>query len=314
MSDRRGSPQIIDVERLVNELKERVARERAAGAYGDDLSGSSSRCPRRWDDGLAQGFDLDGRRPARPLPAGARLLVETGRRPGDHARQEVLPAAHLLRAWTTWRDRPIPRSPGSRSRSRRRSAARESSRDGGYKLRHSSDAEIAAREAFRRDVSELSERADGIADAARDAFSSSRGSRASSADGALPARAGRHPHRAAKRRHRSAVDLRLRDLRGALPPRGVGARAPAAVRRAAARQEARRRPRLRARRADRDAEGRGRRGLRRRDRPRLRLAARGEGHRGRGQGRRCASLGAGARLGRRRRRLAPRRAPARRPP
>jgi SAM-dependent methyltransferase len=35
MSDR----QIIDVERLVDELKERVARERAAGAYADDLSG-----------------------------------------------------------------------------------------------------------------------------------------------------------------------------------------------------------------------------------------------------------------------------------
>ena len=112
---------------------------------------------------------------------------------------------------------------------------------------------------------------------------------------------------------RSGGRLRLRDVRGALPPGGVRARAPAAIRRAAAGKEPRRRPRLRTRGADRDAEGRGRRCLRRGDRPGLRLAPRGEGDRGRGQGRRRAPLRAGGRLGRRRRRIAPGRAPSARP-
>ncbi|MGH2922142.1 MAG: class I SAM-dependent methyltransferase [Gaiellaceae bacterium] len=60
MSEEKGSPQIIDVERLVVELKERVARERAAGAYGDDLSGMELEVLPPIGDGLAQGFDLAG--------------------------------------------------------------------------------------------------------------------------------------------------------------------------------------------------------------------------------------------------------------
>jgi SAM-dependent methyltransferase len=60
MSERSGSPQIIDVERLVTELKERVASERAAGAYGDDLSGVELEVLPPMGDGLARGFDLGG--------------------------------------------------------------------------------------------------------------------------------------------------------------------------------------------------------------------------------------------------------------
>jgi O-antigen chain-terminating methyltransferase len=60
VSERKGSPQIIDVERLVTELKERVARERAEGGYGDDLSGVELDVPPPMGDGLAQGFDLEG--------------------------------------------------------------------------------------------------------------------------------------------------------------------------------------------------------------------------------------------------------------
>ena len=60
MSEQGGSPQIIDVERLVAELKERVARERAAGAYADDLSGVQLEVLPPMGDGLAQGFDLAG--------------------------------------------------------------------------------------------------------------------------------------------------------------------------------------------------------------------------------------------------------------
>jgi SAM-dependent methyltransferase len=46
---------IIDVEQLVAELKERVERERAAGAYADDLSGVSLEVP---VPALADGFDI----------------------------------------------------------------------------------------------------------------------------------------------------------------------------------------------------------------------------------------------------------------
>jgi SAM-dependent methyltransferase len=59
MSDR----QIIDVERLVDELKERVARERAQGAYPDDLSGVELEVLPPQGDGLAQGFDLQPGQP-----------------------------------------------------------------------------------------------------------------------------------------------------------------------------------------------------------------------------------------------------------
>jgi SAM-dependent methyltransferase len=59
MSDR----QIIDVERLVDELKERVARERAEGAYPDDLSGVELEVLPPQGDGLAQGFDLQPGQP-----------------------------------------------------------------------------------------------------------------------------------------------------------------------------------------------------------------------------------------------------------
>jgi SAM-dependent methyltransferase len=58
MSDR----QIIDVERLVEELKERVAREREAGAYADDLSDVQLEVPPRGGD-LAEGFDLQPGQP-----------------------------------------------------------------------------------------------------------------------------------------------------------------------------------------------------------------------------------------------------------
>jgi 2-polyprenyl-3-methyl-5-hydroxy-6-metoxy-1,4-benzoquinol methylase len=54
MSDR----QIIDVERLVDELKERVSRERAGGAYRDDFSEVELEVLPPQGDGLAQGFDL----------------------------------------------------------------------------------------------------------------------------------------------------------------------------------------------------------------------------------------------------------------
>ena len=62
MTEKSGSPQIIDVERLVTELKERVARERAAGAYGDDLSGVELEVlpPMAPPMGSRQGFDLAG--------------------------------------------------------------------------------------------------------------------------------------------------------------------------------------------------------------------------------------------------------------
>ena len=46
---------IIDVEQLVTELKERVERERAAGAYANDLSGVSLEVP---SPTLADGFDI----------------------------------------------------------------------------------------------------------------------------------------------------------------------------------------------------------------------------------------------------------------
>ena len=54
MSDRH----IIDVERLVDELKERVVREREAGAYADDFSGVELEVIPLRGDGLVQGFDL----------------------------------------------------------------------------------------------------------------------------------------------------------------------------------------------------------------------------------------------------------------
>jgi SAM-dependent methyltransferase len=57
-----GSPQIIDVERLVEELKERVARERRAGAYADDLSGVELEVPPQGGD-LEEGFDLQPGQP-----------------------------------------------------------------------------------------------------------------------------------------------------------------------------------------------------------------------------------------------------------
>ncbi len=59
MSDR----QIIDVERLVEELKQRVAREQEAGAYTDDLSGIELEVLPPPGDGLIEGFDLQPGRP-----------------------------------------------------------------------------------------------------------------------------------------------------------------------------------------------------------------------------------------------------------
>jgi SAM-dependent methyltransferase len=57
-----GNPQIIDVERLVEELKERVAHERKAGAYADDLSGVELEVPPQGGD-LVEGFDLQPGQP-----------------------------------------------------------------------------------------------------------------------------------------------------------------------------------------------------------------------------------------------------------
>jgi O-antigen chain-terminating methyltransferase len=54
---------IIDVERLVEELKERVARERATGAYADDLSGVELEVLPPQGDGVAEGFDLQPGQP-----------------------------------------------------------------------------------------------------------------------------------------------------------------------------------------------------------------------------------------------------------
>ena len=54
MPERSQRP-IIDVEQLVTELKERVERERAAGAYANDLSGVSLEVPAPT---LADGFDI----------------------------------------------------------------------------------------------------------------------------------------------------------------------------------------------------------------------------------------------------------------
>lgn len=51
-----GKPPIIDVERLVEDLKARLARERAAGSYADDLSGIELRKPPTGD---TYGFEGD---------------------------------------------------------------------------------------------------------------------------------------------------------------------------------------------------------------------------------------------------------------
>ena len=53
------SPHIIDVDRLVDELKARVARERAAGRYADDLSGVELQKPPPDSLVSALGFDDD---------------------------------------------------------------------------------------------------------------------------------------------------------------------------------------------------------------------------------------------------------------
>jgi SAM-dependent methyltransferase len=58
-----SDPQIIDVERLVEELKKRVAREREAGAYADDLSGVELEVIPPQGDGIVQGFDLQSGQP-----------------------------------------------------------------------------------------------------------------------------------------------------------------------------------------------------------------------------------------------------------
>jgi len=55
------SPHIIDVERLVDELKARVARERAAGRYADDLSGVELQKPP--PEALASTFGFDDDEP-----------------------------------------------------------------------------------------------------------------------------------------------------------------------------------------------------------------------------------------------------------
>jgi SAM-dependent methyltransferase len=54
--------QIIDVERLVDELRQRVARRRAGGAYADDLSAIQLDVlpPDGTSDALVEGFDLAG--------------------------------------------------------------------------------------------------------------------------------------------------------------------------------------------------------------------------------------------------------------
>jgi hypothetical protein len=55
---------VSNVERLVVELKERLERERAGGAYADDLSGIELQTPRTGATTLiAQGFDLESSGP-----------------------------------------------------------------------------------------------------------------------------------------------------------------------------------------------------------------------------------------------------------
>jgi hypothetical protein len=49
----------IDVERIVDELKQRVENERAAGAYADDLSGVELQVPAQGGAPIVQGFDLE---------------------------------------------------------------------------------------------------------------------------------------------------------------------------------------------------------------------------------------------------------------
>jgi SAM-dependent methyltransferase len=59
-----NKPPIIDVELLVEELKERVARERAAGGYADDLSGVALQKPLPTDEAssLVPAYDVDAPR------------------------------------------------------------------------------------------------------------------------------------------------------------------------------------------------------------------------------------------------------------
>ncbi len=163
MTDKKGSPQIIDVERLVTELKERVARERAAGAYGDDLSGVELEVlpPMAPPDGIAAGFDLAGGGPrvrfrpelgysSKPVVGPVITLVKKFFIRllffvlDDLARQTDTAVTRLETA--------LAAEAGARE-----SAARHAS--------ESVEAETAAREATARDVRVLSQRADEVADA-----------------------------------------------------------------------------------------------------------------------------------------------------
>jgi SAM-dependent methyltransferase len=163
MNDKRGSPQIIDVERLVIELKERVARERAAGAYGDDLSGIELEVPPPMAsrDGLAAGFDLAGGGPR------VRFRPELG----YSSKPIVGPVITLVKKFfirllffvlddlARQTDTAVTRLESALAAE---AGARESA------ARHASEsvkAETAAREATARDVRVLSQRADEVADA-----------------------------------------------------------------------------------------------------------------------------------------------------
>ena len=163
MSERKGSPQIIDVERLVTELKERVARERAAGAYGDDLSGVELEVlpPMAPPDGIAAGFDLAGGGPR------VRFRPELG----YSSKPVVGPVITLVKKFflrliffvmddmARQADTAITRLESALAAE---ASARESAETAVRKLEHALDAEIAAREAVQSDVSDVADRAGDI--------------------------------------------------------------------------------------------------------------------------------------------------------
>lgn len=163
MSEERGSPQIIDVQRLVAELKERVARARAAGGYSDDLSGLELEVlpPLAPTDGLAAGFDLAGG------SARVRFRPELG---FSSKRFIGLPITlvkkFFLRLIFFVLDDLARQTDAAVKRLESALAAEVAARESA--ARHAGEsvkAEVAAREAIARDMHALSERADHIEDA-----------------------------------------------------------------------------------------------------------------------------------------------------
>ncbi|MBA2567914.1 MAG: class I SAM-dependent methyltransferase [Actinobacteria bacterium] len=160
--------QIIDVERLVTELKERVARERAAGGYGDDLSGVALEAPPPMRDGIAHGFDLVGGGPR------VRFRPELG----FSSKPVVGPVITLVKGFflrliffvmddmARQADTAITRLESAlAAEASAREAAETEVQVLGNALdaqRHALDAEIAARKAVQTDVGEVADRAGDI--------------------------------------------------------------------------------------------------------------------------------------------------------